>query len=211
MKFFRSVEFIFYVRGNTKNACDRLFNQMKVRFHKEQVHSYRVALDVLDIQTNVTMIDATEEMFKDYGKMLDTFYCNFEPGTIRVNHIFKVDFMDSKMEMQCYKHDYYACLRKPMLKRGAKVGVERLLEMKNFSLETLKPPGLREIKQVELYKKWRQYVDPQYWDEMCPESSDAVIQHVKSDKVDRRKQTIERANSSKSEKLQEQARKNAEM
>jgi hypothetical protein len=43
------------------------------------------------------MIDATEEMFKDYGKMLDTFYCNFEPGTRRVNHIFKVDNMDGKM------------------------------------------------------------------------------------------------------------------
>jgi hypothetical protein len=98
-----------------------------------------------------------------------------------------------------------------MLKRGDKVGVERLLEMKNFSLKTLKAPGLCEIKQVELYKKWRQYVDPQYWDEMCPKPSATVMQHIKSDKADKRKKTIERENSSKSEKLQEQARKNAEM
>jgi hypothetical protein len=79
MKFFRSVEFIFHVRGHTKNACDRLFNQMKIRFHKGQVHANRVALDVLNSllnsQPNVTMIDATEEMFKDYGKMIYTFYC----------------------------------------------------------------------------------------------------------------------------------------
>jgi hypothetical protein len=54
-------------------------------------------------------------------------------------------------------------------------------------------------------------MDTQYWDDMCPEPSAAVMQHIKSDKVDKRKQTIERANSSKSEKLQEQARKNAEM
>jgi hypothetical protein len=53
-----------------------------------------------------------------------------------------------------------------MLKPGAKVGVERLLQMKNFCLETLKAPGLREMKQVNLYKQWWQYVDPQYWDEM---------------------------------------------
>jgi flagellar biosynthesis GTPase FlhF len=56
--------------------------------------------------------------------------------------------------------------------------------------------------------------DPQYWDEMCPElSTSAVMQHVKSDKADnKRKQTIKRSNSSKSENLQaEQARKNAEM
>jgi hypothetical protein len=59
MKLFCSVEFIFYVRGHTKNACDRLFNQMKIRFHKDQVHLYRVSLDVLNSQPNVTMIDAT--------------------------------------------------------------------------------------------------------------------------------------------------------
>jgi hypothetical protein len=66
------------------------------------------------------------------------------------------------------------------------------------------------IKQVELDKNWWQYVDPQYWDDMCPEPSATVIQYVKSDKADKRKQTIERANSSKSEKLQERARKNSE-
>jgi hypothetical protein len=71
-----------------------------------------------------------------------------------MNHIFEVDHMDGKMEMQCYTPDDSACVRQPMLKWGAKVGVERLLEMNNFSLETLKAPGLREIKQVELYKKW---------------------------------------------------------
>jgi hypothetical protein len=32
------------------------------------------------------MSDATEEMSNDHGKMLDAFYCNFEPGTLRVNH-----------------------------------------------------------------------------------------------------------------------------
>jgi hypothetical protein len=62
-----------------------------------------------------------------------------------------------------------------MPKRGYKVGGERLLELKNFSLQTLKAPGLRDIKQVELYNKWWQYVDPQYVDEMCPEPSATVI------------------------------------
>jgi hypothetical protein len=110
MKFFRSFEFIFYVRGHTKNACDHLFNQMKIRFHKDQVHSYPIALVVLNSQLNVRMSDATEEMFKDHGKMLDTFYCNFEPGAIRVNHIFKVDNMDGKMKMKCYTYDDSSCV-----------------------------------------------------------------------------------------------------
>jgi hypothetical protein len=87
MKLFRSIEFIFYVRGHTKNS----HNQMKIRYHKDQVPSYRVALNVLNSQPNITTIDATEEnMFKNYGKMLTTFYCNFEPGTKRVNHFLKL-------------------------------------------------------------------------------------------------------------------------
>jgi len=37
LKFFLTVEIIFYIRGHTKNACDRLFNQLKKRWHKRQV------------------------------------------------------------------------------------------------------------------------------------------------------------------------------
>jgi hypothetical protein len=77
------------------------FNEMKIRFHKDQVHSYRVALEILDEQPNVHIIDVTEEAFKDFGKMLDLFYSTFKNGTIHVNHIFKVDKEEDVMEMQC--------------------------------------------------------------------------------------------------------------
>jgi hypothetical protein len=63
MKYFRNVEFVFYVRGHTNNACDRLFNQMKIHFHKDQVHSYGMALKILNSQPNVSMIDPTQDMF----------------------------------------------------------------------------------------------------------------------------------------------------
>jgi hypothetical protein len=118
MKFFRNVEFVFYVRGHTKNACDWLFNQMKIRYHKYQVNSYCVALNVvLNSQPRVTMIDVTEETFKDYGKMLDTFYCNFEAVTIRIIHIFKVDMREeTSFEMQCSTPDGSSMMGKSMLK-----------------------------------------------------------------------------------------------
>jgi hypothetical protein len=44
-------------------------------------------------------------------------------------------------------------LKQSMLKRGATRGGKRLSKMKEYSLVTLTPPGLREIKQVELYEK----------------------------------------------------------
>jgi hypothetical protein len=151
---------------------------MNIRFHKDQVHSYRVALEILDEQPNVNIIDATEEVFKDF----DSFYSTFENGTIRVNHIFKVDKEEDVMEMQCYTHDGAEVVYQPMLKRCFEPRQERLVALKAAPLETLKPPGLREINQVELFKKWRKYVEPRYWDEMCLEPSSAVIDQVKKDK-----------------------------
>jgi uncharacterized protein (UPF0305 family) len=44
---------------------------------------------------------------------------------------------------------------------------------------------------VELLKKWSKYVDPRYWDEMCPEPSSFVIDQVKKDKSEKRAKTTE--------------------
>jgi hypothetical protein len=191
MNYLRTVEFVFYVRGHTKNAVDRLFNQMKIRFHKDQVHLYRVAVEILDEQPNVHIIDAIEEFFKDFGKMLDSLYSTFENGNFHVNHIFKVDNEDNVMEIQCYTRDGAEVVCQPMLKSGFKLGQERLVDLKAAPLETLKPPGLREINQVELFKKWRKYVDPRYWDDMCPEPSSAVIDQVKKYKSEKRAKTTD--------------------
>jgi hypothetical protein len=93
-----------------------------------------------------------------------------------------------------------------MLKHGARRGDMHLAKMKAHSLVTLTPPRLRKIKQVELYKKWRQYVDPRFWEEMCPKPSYDVFEHVKNDKVSKRNGTL----AYQSVMLQEKARKKAE-
>jgi hypothetical protein len=108
MKYFRNVEFM-------------------IRFHKDKVHSYRMDLKILNSQPNVSIIDATQDMFKDYGMMLDIFYSNFEPGTIRIKHIFKVDMIyDTALEMQCSTHDGSSVVRQSMIKRGTALEQERL-------------------------------------------------------------------------------------
>jgi hypothetical protein len=33
MGYLKTVVFAFYVRGHTKNSCDRIFNQMKLEYH----------------------------------------------------------------------------------------------------------------------------------------------------------------------------------
>lgn len=51
----------------------------------------------------------------------------------------------------------------------------------------MKPPGLRPIKQVELYKKFRPFVPREFWEETCPKPSDAVLTQVKNETAAKRK------------------------
>jgi hypothetical protein len=89
-KYFSTVEFIFYIRGHTKNVCDRLFNLLKIWYHKSDVYTMDMLLDVLNLQDDVTFHNTSSTTFKNYDKMLDTFYKNFKPGTIQKNHCFSV-------------------------------------------------------------------------------------------------------------------------
>jgi hypothetical protein len=91
MVYFRSYEFDLYIRGHTNNACDRLSNQMKIRFHKRDAYSYKKLLEILGAQENVTIIDDMEDLFLDYGKFLDEHYNSFKSGTINKKHIFQCD------------------------------------------------------------------------------------------------------------------------
>jgi hypothetical protein len=95
MGYSRSCKFEFYIRGHTKKACDRLFNQMKIRFHKRDVYSYKNLLEIIRAQYNVTIIDATEDLLLDYRKFMDEQYNSFKAGTINKNHIFHCDDYDA--------------------------------------------------------------------------------------------------------------------
>jgi hypothetical protein len=43
-------------------------------------------------------------------------------------------------------------------------------------------PGLKKIKQVELFKKYRPLLPKEYWDECCPEPVKGVMDREKENK-----------------------------
>jgi hypothetical protein len=43
----------------------------------------------------------------------------------------------------------------------------------------LNPPGLKEIKQVELYAKFREFLNPANWEKTCPYPEDEVMNRIK--------------------------------
>jgi hypothetical protein len=181
MGHFKNVEFCLYVRGYTKNACDRTFNQMKLKYHRKDVFTWSQAIKTLNIKDNVRMIDAQESMFKDYGAMLGRFYGNFKSATIQKNHILRLEDTYKTLSMQCALHSDTPFIPQPMLKRGHVLGPSRTAEIRAYMIETLTHPGLHPIKQVKLWKKSRPFVPRQYWDDLCPRPSDDVIAQVKDD------------------------------
>ena len=85
---FREVNFIFLIKGHTKNVCDRMINLLNIRWHKSNVYAFSQALDVLNSVEDVIAIDASENFHHNYNKSLSDFYKQPVPGTISKNHIF---------------------------------------------------------------------------------------------------------------------------
>jgi hypothetical protein len=146
------------------------------------------AVETLNTKDNLNIVDAKEELFKDYGSMLDKFYSSFKPHTIQKNHIFKVEHTDATLSMQCAIHNEASFVMQTMLKKGQELGAARRDAIYAYKLDTLKAPGLRPIKQVELYKKFQTFVPRCYWDETCPRPSDKVLAMVKNETAERWKQ-----------------------
>ncbi len=67
--FFKKVEMIFYIRGHAKNACDRLFNQVKLHYHKQQIFTMGQMVENLNSSANVTFKEASATEFFDYGDL----------------------------------------------------------------------------------------------------------------------------------------------
>ncbi len=64
---------------------------------------------------------------------------------------------------------------------------ERKIAISSFQLERLNPPGLKEIKQVELWKHWGQFVPHPYKAVICPKPPQDVIDRIKQEKSAKQK------------------------
>ena len=67
---------------------------------------------------------------------------------------------------------------------GQKASRTRIINGKKIIKE--KRPGLREIKQVDLYEKWGPLVPAQFRDEIFPKPSDKIIKSVKEERKAKR-------------------------
>ncbi len=182
--YFKTCEFIFFVRGHTKNICDRMFNLLKQRYRKHQIFTMTELHTNLNLLPNVNFHCVSPDVFFDYDEFFDRFYKPFQPNTVKKNHIFLVQYPDvTTMHCKLYNNeDEFESFNH----RHHSSGPTRIQDMANYQLKELTPPGIKPIKQVELWKKWRKFVPRQYWIDICPEPSDEVKAKVKADFNNRR-------------------------
>jgi hypothetical protein len=197
--YFKKVEFIFYVRGHTKNLCDRMFNLLKKRYHPSQIYSKEALSDLLNALDNINYYQVTSEVFFDYNALLSQFYKPFPGGSIKQNHFFWVDERNATTMCSVTHHNdedsdvvmYDHCI--PMQDR------QRLIMDAIDILLPLPAPGMKPIKQVELWKKWGQFIPEDERHHLCPRPPDDVINQVTSERSSRQQERIRSRNNNASQ------------
>jgi hypothetical protein len=185
LKHFLTVEFIFYVRGHTNFFCDRMFNLLKKRYHKSQIFSVQKLTTLLNELDNITYHHVTSDVFFNYNELLDRFYKKFPPGTVKQNHLFWVVNGDATT---MYSLTYMGEHDVDPLQRNFHFDLNDRLEQLQQALNNnipLTPPGMKPIKQVELWKKWGPFIPEDERDELCAKPPDEVIRGVAAEKADK--------------------------
>jgi hypothetical protein len=192
LKYYRRVNIIFLVAGHTKNAADRLFNLLKQDYCKSQVFTMEQLQQVLDSNQYVECIKVGPDDFYNYGKLEDTLYktapmmghtkkyqlfysTDAEPGIIIAK--------ESNMATSEHRMD----LNKG--KQQDRQDILRDIDIDNLgmTMENLTVEGIRTIKQVELYSKWRKHVPDEHKSPLYDNPGDDVLQSVKEDRKNKKK------------------------
>ena len=189
-KVYKTVEAVFLVAGHTKNVCDRLFKQLKGGFHYNNVYTMNQLICVCNIfSDSITPIHRLSNNFFNWDLYLDRIYTRPGAGTVNKNHILKsVQKKPGILITEIIKDKDVKEQNLIKLSKNAtgekKTERARIINGKNLKNE--KRPGLRNIKQVDLYEKWGPLVPAQFRDEICPKPSDKIIKSVKKERKEKR-------------------------
>ena len=186
--YFRKVNFVFYVVGHTKNACDRWFSILKRQYRRSNVFTFKQLLKVLNTNEKITVKEVRSEHFKEYGKFLQRFYKKFESGTIKPNHVFSVDDSLEPGTIAVKVDDEGNVTKQKLVKKGMGLDAnnwKQHLRAAHSNLIPIPECGIPDIKKVELYTKYRPLVPEEFRDTICPFPGDDILQKIKKERNDR--------------------------
>ena len=192
MNYFLNVNLIFYVVGHTKNPADRLFNIAKTSLRKQNVYTMKQFIDLISDSVFVCGMEVYSSDFYDYNLLFEKIYKDLNKPGVKKWQIFSVtkpDNNDMKLSMVFRSSNLEDALVQtyPIIKTATNRDT-----MIRSKLVMLDPPGLKDIKQVELYTKYRKYVPIEWQDETCPRPAQAVLDKFKLEKNEKVKSALEK-------------------
>ena len=149
-------------------------------------------MEILRVVENVLPIDASN-IHIDYTLLFDKWYKQPASGTIQKNHIFSFDEATINNCIMTTKQSHNSDVTSTQsIKKIHKNTPEcvRKLEILHKRKTFLPKSGLKPIKQVHLFTKWRKVVPHPYKDELCPLPSNEVIQLVLKKRPKKKKQPV---------------------
>jgi hypothetical protein len=185
--YFKTCNFIFYIVGHTKNPADRLFNLAKGSIRRQNVFTMTQFLEYMSNSEYVTAIEAFDYDFFDYNEFLDRLYKDLNKPQVKKWQIFSVEKEEEGQQLaMVFKTSNRAdatTMSYPIMKQTTNRH-DKLTAL----LTRLVPPGRKDIKQVELYTKYRKFVTEIYQDDCCPKPEEEILE-----KIDRKNRKSESA------------------
>jgi len=182
---YKKVNFAFLVARHTKNSCDHLFNILKLKYRKSDIFSIEMLVKTVNQCHLVDAVRAKEDDFKDYDKFLNLIYKGIESGTVNRAHIFQCD---SQNPMILWIGDTTQMGAHESIQNLAKNSDQRQEILKNFpgNIATINPPGLPDVKKVEMYSKYRSFLPNEFQDVLCPFPGQDVIDRINKTRNEKR-------------------------
>ena len=192
--YFAKIVLLFLVKGHTKNACDRMFNLVKLGYHKKNTYTYSQLLDCMNEHDQIDVTKMEEKDMFNFLEWQDKHYKQPTGGSFKRTHLFTFTKQNLTPTLMLMQDDCNTVVRvdnllptstrqnakaKKMTANDRKIAISSMLN----NLNVLKSPGIRPIKQVELYTKWRTLIpDVNDREETCPRPSDEILESVKKQK-----------------------------
>jgi hypothetical protein len=185
LQWYARVNMIFLVAGHTKNAADRLFNLLQREYQKSNIYNLEQLIQKLNNHPLIDAVKVNEDVFIDWDAFLGKIYTGIPGGLVsQYQYFFSFAWQPGWL---------FAQLSSALTAEGVKVDLRNTKmaqddRMKMLSpgqsfdtsqIAMLKPPGVRAIKQVEMYEKWHKFVPEEHITDLYKKPEVSTVAELK--------------------------------
>lgn len=201
---YKKINIAFLVAGHTKNICDRLFNLLKLVYRKCNIYSFEQLINVLNEADDVTAVRTGPSDFFDWDTFEDTIYRQLTTGTVTRSHMFLFDNQKPGiLRTQDTAEDSSHWNEQQLVKRMNRETRASIIKDYKTHLKVLEPPGIKPIKQWELWHKWRPFIPAPFQDSLCPKPSEEICQTMKEKNLERSQKATEKKRQAKKQRTEQ--------